>query len=165
MADKSICQQISCGAITQAQAGIPLLLDCAESGYTGVLPCSSDTCRPWLNAIETNMGGPCPGLNPAAEPPSNAPNPLPEYVIMHKTSTNPKVLGPTITATSLLAPLPSITQPHVVPVFGAPDTGANNGDGGVNATWCDINAYIADYPIVAAAIVAGVYIAFNGKGK
>jgi hypothetical protein len=171
-ADQTTCQQIICGAITQAQAGIPLMLDCADNGFVGAEPCNADVCSPWLDQIETNMGGPCPGNNPAVVGPApvdNTPNPLPTYVIKNTppvinpvpNQTSTRTGTPTITPTTLLTPLPSITQPHVLPSI---NPAGNTGFGwsGGN-TWCAINTYLDNNPMAALAIVAGAYLLLSGR--
>lgn len=168
MADQTICQQIICGAITQAQAGIPLMLECAEAGYIGAQPCNADVCQPWVDDIEANMGGACPGNVPV----DNAPNPLPEYVTVNvpptpirDTFTSPVSTIPTMTPESLLIPLPSITQPHRVPsMIPRNPQQFNDGDGG-GLSWCGINQYVSDNPIAAALVVTGVYLLLSNKGK
>jgi hypothetical protein len=93
------------------------------------------------------------------------PNPLPEYVTVNAPPTPIRDTPiSTMTPESLLIPLPSITQPHVVPsmIPRNPQQFTNSGD---DLSWCGINQYVADNPIVAAAIVAGVYFLLSNKGK
>lgn len=63
--DESTCLQIQCGAISQAQAGMSLVVDCANAGWSGARSCSDPLCSPWINTI--------PGCG---QPPANTPAPV-----------------------------------------------------------------------------------------
>ena len=177
MADQSTCQQIICGAITQAEAGIPLMLDCAQSGYVGAQPCNADVCQPWIDQIEANMGGPCPGTGAPAIA-DNAPNPLPDYVIMNTPAPAPVTpapvhdqpqfnpapapVAPAITPTTLLMPLPSITQPHNLPSMNPANQQVTGYGGGMD--WCSINSAIMNSPGLALGLLVVAYFLLK-KGK
>lgn len=60
-ADLSTCQQIQCGAITQEQAGMDLLLACSEAGYVGARSCADQICSPFMEAMIANHECPSPG--------------------------------------------------------------------------------------------------------
>jgi hypothetical protein len=49
--DASTCVQIQCGAISQTQAGMQLIVDCANAGYSGVRSCFDPACSPWRSRI------------------------------------------------------------------------------------------------------------------
>ena len=65
--DESTCLQIQCGAISQAAAGMSLVMDCANAGWAGARSCSDVQCSPWINQI--------PACRPSASNP-NAPAPV-----------------------------------------------------------------------------------------
>jgi hypothetical protein len=49
--DESTCLQIQCGAIPQEQAGMQLIMDCANAGWSGARSCLDPVCSPWVNRI------------------------------------------------------------------------------------------------------------------
>lgn len=165
MADQTTCERIICGAINQAEAGMPLLLDCAQSGYVGAQPCTADMCKPWLSEIEHNMGGPCPGTTQQSSSlmVSDIPEPLPDYIVMNdQPQLETKPAAPSgITPATLLTPLPSITQPHTLPNIDQQGVGYGSGP----SVWCYLNTMIADNPMFAAAAVVGVYLLMSKKGR
>jgi hypothetical protein len=59
MADAQLCQRIVCGAVSQAEAGMPALYECSQAGYAGALPCTHPDCRPYL--AELRAKGVCGG--------------------------------------------------------------------------------------------------------
>jgi hypothetical protein len=54
--DRATCLQIQCGGISQDQAGMQLIQDCANAGYAGVRSCMDPACSPWCSS------GPAPVL-------------------------------------------------------------------------------------------------------
>ena len=45
--DPVTCLKIQCGAISQEQAGLDLLADCAFDGFAGAMSCASPLCAPY----------------------------------------------------------------------------------------------------------------------
>jgi hypothetical protein len=84
--DESTCLQIQCGAISQAAAGMQLISDCANAGWTGARSCIDPACSPWRNRIPgcVQNSGP---FGPPATLPAN----------------------PVLLRSDLVAPMPSIT--------------------------------------------------------
>lgn len=97
--DENTCLQIQCGAISQAQAGMSLIVDCGNAGYGGARSCSDPMCSPWINTI--------PGCRPAAVQSSNP---------------------PVLLRSDVVAAMPSITTTARIgcqPVSGCPSAGAS----------------------------------------
>ena len=61
--DASTCEQIQCGAISQTQAGMQLIMDCANAGYSGARSCSDPLCSPWTSRIPGCASG-APSVQP-----------------------------------------------------------------------------------------------------
>jgi hypothetical protein len=55
--DRATCLRIQCGGISQDQAGMQLIQDCANAGYAGVRSCMDPACSPWCAS-----SGPAPVL-------------------------------------------------------------------------------------------------------
>ena len=55
--DTSTCQQIQCGALTQEQAGVDLLMQCSMAGYAGSRNCSDPVCKPFVPQILRGTSG------------------------------------------------------------------------------------------------------------
>jgi hypothetical protein len=63
--DRATCLQIQCGAITQDQAGMQLIIDCANAGFAGARSCLDPACSPWRDSMPGWCGfssGPAPVL-------------------------------------------------------------------------------------------------------
>jgi hypothetical protein len=80
--DPEVCLRIQCGRISQEEAGIPLLADCAFAGFQGSQSCADPLCAPYCgetaNAVAQAsfplpvaprveamfLAGPVPGCDP-----------------------------------------------------------------------------------------------------
>lgn len=44
LVNKETCESIQCGATTQLEAGMQLIMDCSQDGFTGVRSCQDPIC-------------------------------------------------------------------------------------------------------------------------
>lgn len=70
--DPATCLQIQCGTLSQANAGMPLVEDCANFGYSGVKACTDPACD--------CPPAPTPKTLLSAAPPSAPPHPPAGYI-------------------------------------------------------------------------------------
>lgn len=141
--DISTCQQIQCGAITQAQAGPDLLLGCAEAGYGGSAQgCTSALCQPYMPAMIAN--GYC-NAAPAIGP-STSPVYLPSATSSSPASIVAAATMPTgnIPPQSLLQPLPQMVPNP--PLASMPSV-------------CDaFSVWVSQNPLLACCILGASYL-------
>jgi hypothetical protein len=70
--DRATCLQIQCGGISQAQAGMQLIQDCANAGYAGVRSCMDPACSPWCSSgpalvlLRSDVVAPMPSITSTA---------------------------------------------------------------------------------------------------
>lgn len=53
--DPLACLKIQCGALSQGEAGLELLADCAFGGFAGVKSCYDPLCAPWCGATAATV--------------------------------------------------------------------------------------------------------------
>lgn len=154
--DVSTCEQIRCGAITQAAAGSDLLLACAEAGYSGSHTCGWPDCAPYQDAMIANgVCPPAPSMAPVTTPiyvPSNpallpaATTTCPPSIMGEAYTGNPNCLSPA----TLLQPMPQIVPTP---------------QGAQTTQVCDgFTAWVSQNPMLAAlGLVAGYFLITHGK--
>jgi hypothetical protein len=104
---------------------------CSYNGRVGARVCTDPSCAPYRDQIAA-----C--TLPAPAPPPSIFTPAPQ----------PPVI-PTLTPANIVQPLPDITQTLQPRPVQVPDC----------SLWCSINGAIADYPLIAAALLAGLAFA------
>jgi hypothetical protein len=148
------CLAIQCGAVTQGQAGVSKLYDCANAGYVGVKSGREPECQQF-NLAPTNVNTPPPSIiTPPPTPltvtdlalvtPSIAIAPVPELWACRMGKESQKYVGPwmPVTDTTVVSAASPLEQTM----------------GSVVQSWfCTAGAWADDNPILALAAVAGVY--------
>jgi hypothetical protein len=89
---ESTCLQIQCGAIPQSVAGMQLIQDCANAGWSGARSCSDPACSPWVTQIP-GCGAPAPGTPAPVLLRSQVVAPMPSITTTARTSCTQPVSG------------------------------------------------------------------------
>lgn len=76
--DRATCLRIQCGGISQDQAGMQLIQDCANAGYAGARSCMDPACSPWcsrpdLVLLRSDVVAPMPSITTTARSGCKAP--------------------------------------------------------------------------------------------
>jgi len=149
--DQSYCRQIQCGAITQAEAGVLDLYECAAAGFSGARGCTDPLCEPYLPRMAERGNG-C-GTAMADAPPLPVPPPImldadSSESAIEQASPAPKL--PPITPWNLTPPMPSITAA----VNFGPSTNPPAEDAACGfAQWVDGNPLLAMGLLAAFALM------------
>lgn len=149
--DVSVCEQIRCGAISQAQAGPTLLFECAKAGYSGAHTCGWPDCTPYHVAMAAN--GLCPPAPPMA--PVTPPIYVPAVMPQATTTGPPSITGNAITDQGSISPMSLLRPlPQIVPSAPAPQAGAV----------CDaFTAWVSTNPIFAVGLLVAGYFFLTRK--
>lgn len=131
--DIDLCQRIQCGALSQAEAGFDLLLECSQAGMAGAKGCGHPDCAPYVDEMRDR--GVCPpaytGREAASVPALVAPSPVP-------------ILAATLPSIVLRRPIPAPLEPYEEPWY------------------CPINRWAGQNKLYAVLVLAGVYWVLGG---
>jgi hypothetical protein len=70
--DAATCLRIQCGGISQDEAGMKLIQDCANAGYAGARSCADPVCSPWCTSgpslvlLRSDVVAPMPSITTTA---------------------------------------------------------------------------------------------------
>jgi len=117
---------------------------CAQAGYTGAFGCSDQICS------ESGFG--CPAASLPATP--STPVTQSDIGTAQTQPTRSQKPGPRLTPQTLVRSFPDITA-ALAPAPPAP----------VCDLWQEMNGWIEDNPLIAAAVLAGVFFLARKKGR
>lgn len=143
MPDITTCQRIQCGALPASQAGMDLVMACAQAGYVGARVCTDPICSPFKQEMSDN------GYCPPYIMPRPTPQVVPSIVATAQRASNSLPDSQVLSPRSLLGPLPQIVTPAPLPQAVPMCSG--------------LTAWVATNPILAIAALG--LLAFGLLGK
>jgi hypothetical protein len=144
--DAEYCEAVMCGGITQAEAGIANLYECARMGFTGARPCTDDSCRFYTTAMEERGNGCGTPIPPAPAMPWAPPLTMDDDGLEDPAAPPPQL--PAITPYNLTPPMPSITAPV--------NFGPSSNPVSTDTAACQFSTWVDQNPVMALIALAGL---------
>ena len=148
---QSLCDAIRCGAYpdySTVPGGVAAVVACSQTYGASAFGQCDDRCKPYWSTIAQNN----PSLNPAVQ---CAPQPAVAQPTPVATIAQTILPAVTLTPQNVVQPLPDITralEPVPIPTSKC-------------SLWCDLNAAIAEHPVMAIAILIGTaYVIGSRRG-
>lgn len=145
MPDVTTCQRIQCGALSASQAGMDLVMACAQAGYVGARVCTDPLCDPYKQEMSDN------GNCPPYVMPRPTPQVVPNIVATAQRASNSLPDSQVLNPRTLLGPLPQIVTPAPLPQAVPMCSG--------------LTAWVATNPLLAMAALGLLAFGLLGKGK